>query len=270
MGTLFFEIALTLYFAGFLLSISELVRKKTDFEKIIFILCLSGFVLHTVYLAVRYIISGQAPVFSMHEATSFFAWSILSVSIFINYFYRTKILNFGIILSFLLMFISAFFSRSIPIIKPELRSPLIDLHAILALFGIALFSIAFIFSILYLIQEKAVKSKKFGGFEKILPSLEILDRMNYRLIFWGFPVYTVALLCGLIKYLHLGGIVFDPKQVCSFITWIVYLAIFYLMVKGDWRKKKAAYLTIIGFLLVIIGFFGVNLLTESFHRKLWA
>jgi len=70
-GNSFFEIALTLYFAGFLLSISELVRKKTDFEKIIFILCLSGFVLHTVYLAVRYIISGQAPVFSMHEATSF-------------------------------------------------------------------------------------------------------------------------------------------------------------------------------------------------------
>jgi len=62
--------------------------------------------------------------------------------------------------------------------------------------------------------------------------------VNYRLIFWGFPVYTVALLFGLINNLHLGGIVFDPKQVCSFITWIVYLAIFYLMVKGDWRKKK--------------------------------
>jgi len=72
------------------------------------------------------------------------------------------------------MFISAFFSRSIPIIKPELRSPLIDLHAILALFGIALFSIAFIFSILYLIQEKSVKSKKFGGFEKSCQVLKFL------------------------------------------------------------------------------------------------
>jgi len=268
MGTIFFELALTLYFAGFLLSLAGIIRKKDDLDRAVFFLSLSGFALHTIYLVVRYIKSGQAPVFSMHEATSFFAWSILLISLCINVHYKARVMSFGIILTFTFMFIAAFFPRSVPSIKPELKSLLIDIHALMAVFGIALFSIAFIFSILYLIQERAIKSKKFGGLERILPSLEILDRINYRLIFWGFPIYTFAIVLGLVKYISLLGVHFDPKQIWSFLIWGVYLVIFYLRVKGDWRKKKAAYLTIIGFLLVIFGFFGINLLTKSFHKPL--
>ncbi|WP_353685098.1 cytochrome c biogenesis protein CcsA [Thermodesulfovibrio sp. 3907-1M] len=268
MGTIFFELALTLYFAGFLLSLAGIVRKKDDLDEAVFLLSVGGLALHTVYLAVRYIKSGQAPVFSMHEATSFFAWSILLISLCIRFSYKARVLNFGVILSFAFMFVSAFFPRSIPSVKPELKSLLIDFHALMAVFGIALFSIAFIFSVLYLIQERAIKYKKFGGIDRILPSLEILDRINYRLVFWGFPIYTFALVIGMIKYVSLLGFRFDPKEIWSFLIWIVYLTIFYLRVKGDWRKKKAAYLTIVGFLLVIFGFFGINLLTESFHKPL--
>ncbi len=268
MGTLFFELALTLYFAGFLLGLTGIIRKKNDLEKAVFLLSVAGFILHTVYLAVRYIKSGQAPVFSMHEATSFFAWSILLISFCIRFSYKARFLNFGVILSFAFMFVSAFFPRNIPSIKPELKTILIDIHALMAVFGIALFSMAFIFSFLYLIQERAIKSKKLGGVDRILPSLEILDRINYRLIFWGFPIYTFAIILGMVKYLSLLGLHFDPKGIWSLLIWIVYLTIFYLRVKGDWRKKKAAYLTIIGFLLVIFGFFGINLLTESFHGRL--
>ncbi|MCS7163979.1 MAG: cytochrome c biogenesis protein [Thermodesulfovibrio sp.] len=268
MGTIFFELALTLYFAGFILSIVGIIRKKNDLDKAVFFLSLIGFILHTVYLIIRYIKSGQAPVFSMHEANSYFAWSILLVSFLISFSYKVKVLNFGIILSFLIMFIGAFFPRGIPSLKPEIKSFWIDIHAVMAIFGIALFSLAFVFSSLYLIQEKAIKSKKFRGFESILPNLEILDKINYHLIFWGFPLYTIALVVGFIKYVSLVGFMFDPKEIWSFLTWIVYLSIYYLRVKEDWRKKKAAYLTILAFLLVIFGFFGINLLTESFHKPL--
>ncbi|MGC8938623.1 MAG: cytochrome C assembly family protein, partial [Thermodesulfovibrio sp.] len=203
-----------------------------------------------------------------HEAISFFAWSILLISLCIRFSYKARVLNFGVILIFTFMFVSAFFPRNIPFIKPELKSLLIDIHALMAVFGIALFSMAFVFSVLYLIQERAIKFKKFGGLDRILPSLEVLDKINYRLIFWGFPIYTFAIVLGMIKYINLLGFHFDPKEIWSFLIWIVYLTIFYFRVKEDWRKKKAAYLTIIGFLLVIFGFFGINLLTESFHKRL--
>lgn len=268
MGTIFFELALTLYFAGFLLSLAGIVRKKQDLDKAVLVCSFSGFILHSIYLALRYLKSDQAPVFSMHEANSFFAWSILFISFFIFFRNKAKILNFIIILSFAFMFVSAFFPRTIPSIKPELKSIWIDIHALMAVFGIALFSLAFIFSILYLIQERAIKAKKFGGLESIIPNLEVLDKINYHLIFWGFPIYTIALIVGFAKYISLLGFLFDPKEIWSFLTWIVYLSIFYLRVKGDWRKKRAAYLTIFAFLLIIFGFFGINLLTESFHKPL--
>ncbi|MCS7215242.1 MAG: cytochrome c biogenesis protein [Thermodesulfovibrio sp.] len=268
MGTIFFELALTFYFAASILSIAGIIRKKDDLERTVFSLSLLGFALHTFYLFIRYIKSGQAPVFSMHEANSYFAWSILLISLIIRTCYNARILSFGVILSFIFMFVGAFFPRNIPSLKPELKSLWIDIHALMAVFGIALLSLAFVFSILYLIQEKAIKTKKFIGVGSIIPSLEILDKINYRLIFWGFPIYTIGLIVGFIKYLNLLGFNFDPKEIWSFLTWTVYLSIFYLRVKQDWRKKKAAYLTIFAFLLVIFGFFGINLLTESFHKPL--
>ena len=135
MGTIFFELALTLYFAGFLLSLAGVIRKKDDLDRAVFFLSLSGFALHTIYLVVRYIKSGQAPVFSMHEATSFFSWSILLISLCINVHYKARVMSFGIILTFAFMFIAAFFPRSVPSIKPELKSLLIDIHALMAVLG---------------------------------------------------------------------------------------------------------------------------------------
>ncbi|GAB6183548.1 cytochrome C assembly family protein [Thermodesulfovibrio hydrogeniphilus] len=267
MGTVFFELALTFYFAAFLLSIAGILRKKNDLERAIFYTTLAGFTLHTIYLLIRYIKSGQAPVFSMHEATSFFSWSMILATIGISFIYRASVISFSLIISFAFMFISAFFPRNFPTIDPNLKSIWIDIHALMAVFGVALFSLAFVFSILYLIQEKAIKAKKFKGLTGVLPSLEVLDKINYHLVFWGFPIYTIALIVGLIKYLRLLGFLFDPKEIWSFLTWCVYLAIFYLRVKGDWKKKKAAYLTIFAFVLVLIGFFGINLLIESFHKR---
>jgi ABC-type transport system involved in cytochrome c biogenesis permease subunit len=268
MGTILFELALTFYFAGFLLSLAEIIRKKQELDKAIFVLSVSGFILHSFYLILRYLKSGQAPIFSMHEANSFFAWSILLISFFIYATYKAKILKFIVILTFSFMFLSAFFPRHIPSIKPELKSLLIDIHAIMAVFGVALLTVAFIFSTLYLIQERAIKAKKLGGLEKIIPNLEILDKINYRLIFLGFPIFTVAIIVGLIKYLTLLGFLLDPKEIWSYLTWTVYLSIFYLRVKRNWRKKRAAYLTVFAFLMILFGFFGINLLTESFHKRL--
>ncbi len=267
MGTVFFELALTFYFAAFLLSVAGIIRKKIELQRAIFYSTLAGFVLHTIYLLIRYIHSGQAPVFSMHEATSFFSWSMILATLAISFIYKASIISFSLIISFAFMFISAFFPRQIPLIESKLKSIWIDIHALMAVFGVALFSVAFIFSILYLMQENAIKAKKFKGFAGILPSLEVLDRINYQLILWGFPIYTIALIVGLIKYLGLLGFLLDPKEIWSFLTWCVYLSIFYLRVKGDWKKKKAAYLTIFAFFLILIGFFGINLLIESFHRR---
>lgn len=268
MGTLFFEFALTFYFAGFLLNLAEAFRKKNDFEKTIYFSSIIGFLLHTIYLSYRYIKTGQAPVFSMHEATAYFSWCILLVALLIDSFFKAKILKFNIVLVFLISFISAFFSRGIPQIKPEFKNIFIDFHALLAVLGVAIFSVAFILSLLYIFQDKSIKSKKFKGLDKLIPSLEMLDKTSYLLIFWGFLIYSIGVGIGVVEYLNLIGFSFDPKEVWSFFVWFIYLIIFYLRVKGDWRKKKAAYLTILGFFLIIFSFFGINLFFESFHRRL--
>jgi cytochrome c-type biogenesis protein CcsB len=120
---------------------------------------------------------------------------------------------------------------------------------------------------MYLIQEHHVKSKHLGGLFDRLPSLQILDEINYRLITLGFPLLTLAIITGAVWAESAWGSywTWDPKEVWSLITWLVYAAVLHLRLTAGWRGRRAAILAIIGFVIVLFTFFGVNFVLKSMH-----
>jgi cytochrome c-type biogenesis protein CcsB len=57
----------------------------------------------------------------------------------------------------------------------------------------------------------------------------------------------------------------DPKEVWSLITWFIYALVLHARLTAGWRGRKAAMLSIVGFISVIFTFFGVNLLLKGLH-----
>ena len=90
--------------------------------------------------------------------------------------------------------------------------------------GVALFGIAFGAAVMYLLQEREVKGKKFGALFSRLPSLDALDRMVQRLVRAGFVVYTVALVAGTITATAVwkSAWSWDPQQIVSMLVWLLY------------------------------------------------
>lgn len=268
MATILFELALTLYFASALVGVIELFKGSKATSRIMFILCLAGFVLHTLTIIVRYSQAGHLPMANMHEASSFFSWCIVLLFFFLEYKYRIGLIgSFVMPIVFVLMLSSSVFPREIKELSPVLQSSWFGIHISLAFLGDAAFAMAAGVGLMYLMQEHFVKSKHLGDLFHRLPSLQILDEINYRLISLGFPLLTLAIITGALWAQNAWGSYWrwDPKEVWSLITWFIYALVLHVRLTKGWRGKRAAILSLVGFSAVLFTFFGVNLLLKGLH-----
>lgn len=268
MDVILFELALTFYFAATIVSVLELFKGTKATTRILLSLAVAGFLLHTVNIIARFILAGHMPTASLHEASSFFSWCIVLLFFFLEYRYRIGLLgSFVMPIVFVLMLSSSMLPRKIEPLSPVLQSYWLGIHTILAFIGDAAFAMAFGIGIMYLIQEHHVKSKKLGGLFQRLPSLQILDEINYKLITIGFPFLTLAIVTGALWAESAWGSYWrwDPKEVWSLITWFIYALVLHARLTAGWRGKRAAILSIVGFLTVLFTFFGVNLLLKGLH-----
>ena len=268
-STLLFVSALGFYFVTTVTGIIGLFIKGTkNTLRVILILTAIGFLLHTANLVTKYIEGGYIPITNLHEASSFFSWCIVVLFFVLEYRYRLALLgSFIMPIVFILMLSSFVLPKGIKPLNPVFESYWLGIHTTLAFLGDAAFAMAFGIGIMYLIQERYVKSKHLKGLFQKLPSLQVLDEVNYRLISLGFPLLTLAIITGIIWANTTWGTYWrwDPKEVWSLITWFVYALVLHLRVRAGWRGKKAAILSIVGFIMVIFTFFGVNLILKGFH-----
>ncbi len=267
-NVLFFELALTAYAIATVAGIFELFRSKKTSSKVALYFSVIGFVFHTASIIARYIKGGHVPVTNMHEAASFFSWCVLILFFFHEFRYKLKLLSSFIMpIVFVLMFSSAIFPREIKVLSPALQSYWFGIHVTFAFLGDAAFAMACGIGIMYLLQERHVKSKKLSPLFMKLPSLQTLDEINYHLITLGFPLLTLAMITGVIWANSAWGSYWrwDPKEVWSLITWLIYALVLHLRLTLGWRGKKAAILSIVGFAVVIFAFFGVTLILKGSH-----
>ena len=268
-NVLFFELALTFYFIATVAGIIWLFRGKKASSKVIFVIAAIGFLFHTINIIIRYIEGSHIPITNLHEASSFFVWCIVILFFIIETRYKIDLMG-AFIMPIVLIFMlsSSMFRREITVsLDPVLKSYWFGIHTTLAFLGDAAFAMACGIGVMYLIQERYLKSKHLSRLFQRLPSLQVLDEINYRLITIGFPLLTLAIITGVIWANTAWGTYWrwDPKEVWSLITWIIYALVLHLRLTIGWRGKKAAILSIAGFLVVIFTFFGVNLLLKGLH-----
>ncbi len=268
MGTILFELALSSYFAVTIIAIIELFKGSKKSTNVMLIVTGMGFLMHSASIVFRYISAGHLPITSMHEAASFFAWCIVLIYFFLEYRYKIGIIgSFILPIVFLLMLCSSLLPSAISPLSPVLRSYWLGIHTFLAFLGNAAFAVAFGIGIMYLLQEHYLKSKRTHGLFKRLPSIQVLDEINYKLITLGFPLLTLAIITGSLWAENAWGSYWrwDAKEVWSLITWLIYALILHIRLTAGWRGKRAAVLSIIGFLIVLFTFFGVNFALKSLH-----
>jgi cytochrome c-type biogenesis protein CcsB len=153
------------------------------------------------------------------------------------------------------------------VVKPIFKSLWLTFHVAISFIGDGMFAVAFMAAIMYLIQERQIKNKRFGSLYSRLPSLETLDTINHYSLMYGFPFLTVGMVTGAIYAQNVPGSYWqwDPKEVWSLITWLVYAALLHARVAMGWRGRRAAIMSILAFLILIFAFIGASLWLSDYH-----
>lgn len=223
------------------------------------ILLISG-ILQTCYIFSRYLLAGYTPITTQHETVVFFAWA--TTWAYLSFRWRYTVKNFGTFVSLLILCLltaAAFASHDIMPLKPVLQSWWLPVHAGVSLVAYGFFSLAFCGGLMYLLQERELKSKRFGYFFSRLPSLDALDQLNSHCLAIGFVFMTLGIVTGSIWTRQAFGTYWQwrPKEVWSLIAWFVYLIQLHQRFTVGWRGKRAAVMAIIGFAIVIFTLWGV-------------
>jgi cytochrome c-type biogenesis protein CcsB len=230
-----------------------------------------GLILHSGGLVLRWIEThrtgyGYVPLSNMYESLIFFSWTIVLVYLILEFKYHQKIIGvfvtpFAFLAIALTSMIPGVEAKITPLV-PALQSNWLAIHVITCFFGYAAFAVSFGISVLYLIREK--KESKW------LPSPTLLDEINYKSIIIGFPMLTLGIVTGAAWANYAWGSYWswDPKETWSLITWFVYAAFLHARFTRDWRGRKAAILSAIGFVAVLFTFFGVNYIISGLHSYL--
>lgn len=271
MSILPFELALTFYFAAVIIGIVVLARGSKAMERLMQLLIGIGFLNHTFAIIYRYAVGDHLPITTPHEAASFFAWCTVLLYFVMEFRYKVGLLgSFIMPVVFTLMLASAMMSRELQVISElnaALKSYWLGIHTLFAFMANAAFALACVTGVMYLMQEHYLKTKRLGDLFERLPDIQTLDYLNYRLISIGFPALAIAMVTGSLWAHEAFGTFFrrDPREILAIITFMIYALILHSRLIAGWRGKRAALLSIIGFITVIAAFAGIKIFEKGYH-----
>ncbi len=187
------------------------------------------------------------PAQSVREAIGFLAFLLTGGYLLTSLRYR---LTLGGVVVMPVATILLVLARLTPAGQPtEGLSALGRVHISLATLGVGLFAIASALSAIYLAENRALKRKKFDAvaFKDRGAPLEALDRIAHRLIWVGFPLFTVALVLGAVWVSRLGQSLDRLEYPLAAVTWLAYATLLIARTAYGWRGRRAALLTLEGF-----------------------
>jgi len=129
-----------------------------------------------------------------------------------------------------------------------LGGPFFGLHFGLIFLGLGGFAVSFAFSALFLLQRRRLKTKKLEGIQE-LPSMEVLDRLNFRTQGFGFVALTAGIAMGILLAVERsGGVRIGDLTIWgTAVVWLWYAAGLHGRLLGGWRGRTAAVFGVVGF-----------------------
>ncbi len=254
---------------------------------------LLGLVFLFLGIVLRGVASGRWPTANMYEFTLVGAFVATLVLVLVQ---RRRLIPFlgvvvmGIAVLALVLGLNVFYIRA-DAVQPALHSYWLVIHVGVAITATGVFTVAFATAVLQVLQESREVGRSHlegpwrrldrvrGGLHRwrvtgpawswlrTVPSARELEALSFRLNAIAFVLWTLTLIGGALWAEQAWGRYWgwDPKEVGTFVAWVVYAAYLHARTTRGWSGRRAAYFVFVGYAVVLANFTVVNLFVTGKH-----
>jgi HemX protein len=219
-----------------------------------------GFALQSAFLSVRGHALGRCPITNLFEVFIFLAWSVTLIYLAIGPAYRLSLM--GAFTAPLVLLIQTFALLAPIDIPHPVRmtvNPWLEFHASISMIAYGAFALACVAGVMYLVQERQLKTHQLHSIFYHLPPLTNLFAAITRLLWLGFALYTAGLLSGFFT----GGPLPRLKMICAFAVWIFYGAILQGRHLHRLAPKRIATLCVLAFSAAVSVLWAINFVSQT-------
>ncbi len=244
-----YSLSTVLYFIG----------SRTDGKKLLLmarVTAIAGGLLNLSAIIVRTIIAGRLP---LSNGIEFILWFTgITLILYLLFEARVRVKSAGgvvmLIITLLAIAVAVLGKGQLAVaspLMPALKSPWLTVHVITAAIAYAAFALA----------------AGLAGFQLTKAGEKIAENTVYRVVAGGFVMLSLTIVLGAIWAEQAWGSywTWDPKETWSLVTWLIYALYLHLQLRYKWDRKVSSILVIVGFVLVLFTFFGVNYLLPGLH-----
>jgi cytochrome c-type biogenesis protein CcsB len=151
-------------------------------------------------------------------------------------------------------------------LMPSLRSYWLVIHVTVATIAVAVFTLGAAVTGLYLWQLR-VESEGRRSFMNNLPPAGALERLGYGMHIVAFPLWSFTLIAGAIWARQAWGSYWnwDPKEVWTFVIWVVYAAYLHARATSGWSRRSANLIALAGYACILVNYGVVNVFFVGQH-----
>ena len=224
-----------------------------------FFAIVAGFGLQTAFLWVRGNSIGRCPITNLFEVFVFLGWSIALIYMLVGPAYRLSLMG-----AFTAPLVSAIqiFALLAPIDtahKVNVRpNAWLEFHASMSMIAYGAFALACVAGLMYLVQERQLKTRQMHSVFQHLPPLHDLFQAITRLLWLGFALYTAGLVSGFFTGEPLPVL----KMTCAVLVWLFYAVILHGRHLRRLAPKRVAALCIVAFSAAVTVLWGITFVSE--------
>jgi len=238
-------------------------------------LTFAGLAAHTAGVVLRGVSVHRLPWGDMYEFVT--ALTCVAVAFFLAVMIRYRAYYLGLFVMVAVVLVlglaeTVIYTPAGPLV-PALQSYWLAIHVTAMTLATGVFFVAAVIGITYLFVDRHARRVAAGrpagsdGILRRLPGPETLDRLAYRTVVFGFPIWTFGVMAGAIWADRAWGSYWswDPTETWAFITWVVYACFLHARATAGWRGRRAAVIQLAGFGCVLFNVLVVSLAVPGLH-----
>jgi ABC-type uncharacterized transport system permease subunit len=142
-------------------------------------------------------------------------------------------------------------------------------HILLSMGAAALLFAAAVTALLLVFLDRRLRTRRIADLPSVLPPLDALEKVMFRLIGAGFGLLTLSLFTGFVFVTNLFAQHLFQKTVLSLIAWIIFGVLLMGRIRFGWRGRSAVGWTLSGFGMLALAYFGAKFVLEDVLGRHW-